>query len=61
MPSNSLDDCTGACASDSQCVAASYVGGKSSGYCYLKNKNTGANQNSNVDGRLTLIVLVGLC
>ena len=61
MPSNSLGECTGACASNSQCVAASYVGGKSPGHCYLKSKNNGATQNANVDGRFALTVLMDLC
>jgi hypothetical protein len=46
---DNLDDCTEACAAAPQCVAASYVGGKSAGQCYLKAKNNGASENSNVD------------
>jgi hypothetical protein len=46
---NSLEECTEACAAAAQCVAASYVGGKSAGQCYLKTKNNGATSNANVD------------
>ena len=47
----SLEACTNACASDTACVAASFVGGRGDGQCYLKNRNNGASVNSNVDGR----------
>lgn len=50
MYAASLDDCTQACADNAQCVAASFVGGKGSGHCYLKDKNGGAGINNNVDG-----------
>ena len=46
---DSLGDCTEACSAAPQCVAASYVGGKSAGQCYLKTKNNVASVNSNVD------------
>jgi hypothetical protein len=49
MSSNSLQDCTKACTNNNQCVAASYVGGKNAGTCYLKSSNKGTTTNSNVD------------
>lgn len=51
MSAASLDDCNQACANNAQCVAASFVGGKGAGQCYLKNENDGAVANSNVDGQ----------
>lgn len=53
MNAPSLQVCTETCANDPQCVAASYVGGKGAGHCYLKNSNNGANTNDNVDGTYT--------
>jgi hypothetical protein len=50
--SETLQDCAGACAANEQCVAASFVGGRGSGRCYLKGTNNGANINDNVDGML---------
>ncbi|KAF3009848.1 hypothetical protein E8E13_010523 [Curvularia kusanoi] len=52
LPSQSTDsfeDCAKACANNSQCVAASFVGGKGAGTCYLKSSNNGPTINSNVD------------
>ncbi|KZM22124.1 hypothetical protein ST47_g6710 [Ascochyta rabiei] len=49
MEASSLQVCTQACADNSQCVAASYVGGKGAGHCYLKDKNDGVSNNDNVD------------
>jgi hypothetical protein len=59
--SQSLDECNNFCAADSQCAAASYTGGTSSGYCYLKYNYGGLNQNSNVDGKFALNIFIGLC
>ena len=49
----SLQACTQACAGDAQCVAASFVGGKGAGTCYLKNTKNGGSSNDNVDGKWT--------
>lgn len=46
----SLEGCTQACAGDAQCVAASFVGGKGDGRCYLKNTKNGGSVNDGVDG-----------
>jgi hypothetical protein len=54
MYAASLRACTKACVDNDQCVAASFVGGQGDGQCYLKNKNNGANPNSNVDGEFRL-------
>lgn len=51
MYAASLQVCAQACADNTLCVAASYVGGSGAGHCYLKDKNNGANTNDNVDGR----------
>ena len=45
-----LEACTKACAGDAQCVAASFVGGKGAGTCYLKNTKNGGSTNDGVDG-----------
>lgn len=50
--SETLQDCAGACAANEQCVAASFVGGKGTGRCYLKSTKNGANMNDSVDGML---------
>ena len=47
----SLEACTQACADDAQCVAASFVGGKRDGTCYLKNTKNGDSANDGVDGK----------
>ena len=47
----SLQACTQACAADKQCAAASFVGGKVAGTCYLKETKSGASINDNVNGR----------
>lgn len=49
MSTDSLQTCAKACTDNSQCVAASYVGGKGAGTCYLKSTNNGASSNGNVD------------
>lgn len=54
MYAASLRACTKSCVDNDQCVAASFVGGQRDGQCYLKNKNNGANPNSNVDGEFCL-------
>ena len=46
-----LQACTQACAGDAQCVAASFVGGKGAGTCYLKSTKNGGSSNDNVDGK----------
>ena len=46
----SLQACTQACAGDAQCVAASFVGGKRDGTCYLKSTKNGGSSNDGVDG-----------
>jgi hypothetical protein len=46
----SLQECTQACASNADCVAASFTGGKGPGYCYLKSQKNGASNNDYVDG-----------
>lgn len=38
-----------ACSDNADCVAASFTGGESDGYCYLKSKNNGATRNDNVN------------
>ncbi|RYO66222.1 hypothetical protein AA0116_g2972 [Alternaria tenuissima] len=45
----SLEACTQACAGDTQCLAASFVGGKGDGRCYLKNTKNGGSVNDGVD------------
>lgn len=50
MGSDSLQSCNKACADNAQCVAASYVGGKGTGHCYLKDKNNGASGSDSVNG-----------
>lgn len=49
MWAESLPMCAQACADNSQCVAASYVGGKGAGICHLKDKNNGAGASENAD------------
>ncbi|KAI4649869.1 uncharacterized protein J4E79_009715 [Alternaria viburni] len=44
-----LQACTQACAGDAQCVAASFVGGKRDGTCYLKSTKNGGSSNDGVD------------
>ena len=46
----SLEACTQACAANSLCAAASYVGGKRDGRCHPKGIKNGASLNSNVEG-----------
>ena len=46
----SLEACTQACADNVECVAASFVGGKGDGRCYLKNTKNGGSANDGVDG-----------
>ena len=46
----SLQECTQACASSADCMAASFTGGKEPGYCYLKSQKNEASNNDNVDG-----------
>lgn len=46
----SLQACTQTCAADTKCVAASFVGGKGSGRCYLKSAKNNADFNDNVNG-----------
>lgn len=47
---SSFQACTQACAVSTECVAASFVGGKGAGTCYLKSMKNNGNVNSNVDG-----------
>lgn len=51
MYAESLEACTKFCASNTECVAASFVGGKGAGYCYLKGTKNGASFNDNVNGK----------
>jgi hypothetical protein len=37
------------CAANAECAAASFVGGKGAGHCYLKGTKSGASFNENVD------------
>ncbi|EUC40266.1 hypothetical protein COCMIDRAFT_44479, partial [Bipolaris oryzae ATCC 44560] len=47
-----LEACSAACAANSECVAASFVGNSgSSGSCYLKSKNLGPVPDSRVNGK----------
>ena len=47
-----LEACSAACAANSECVAASFVGNSgSSGPCYLKSKNLGPVADSRVNGK----------
>jgi hypothetical protein len=46
----SLEACTQACADNAQCAAASFVGGKGAGRCYLKNTKNSGTENDGVDG-----------
>ena len=46
----SLKACTQACAANSQCAAASYVGGKRDDRCHPKGIKNGASLNNNVEG-----------
>lgn len=46
----SLQACTQVCASDAQCIVASFVGGKGSGRCYMKSQKNAATNNDGVDG-----------
>lgn len=48
----SLEACTQACAASTECVAASFVGGKGAGTCYLKSTKNNGNVNDNVNGTL---------
>lgn len=48
----SLEACTQACAADTQCAAASFVGGTGAGTCYLKGTKNGGSINDNVNGTL---------
>jgi hypothetical protein len=57
MNADSLEICTQACADNARCVAASFVGGKGAGHCYLKDGNNGAGVNNNVDGESTNALL----
>lgn len=52
LGASSLKVCTQTCAENADCVAASFVGGKGAGACYLKSTNNGASINDNVDGQL---------
>jgi hypothetical protein len=45
-----LEACTQACADNAQCAAASFVGGKCDGRCYLKNTRNGGSANDGADG-----------
>lgn len=47
-----LEACTQACAADTQCAAASFVGGTGAGTCYLKGVKNGGSINDNVNGTL---------
>lgn len=49
--SASLGVCTQSCASNAQCVAASFVGEKGAGQCFLKDAKNGGSGNDNVDGK----------
>lgn len=48
----SLEACTQACAASTECLAASFVGGKGAGTCYLKSLKNDGSVNDNVDGTL---------
>lgn len=54
MYAESLEACTQFCAGNKDCAAASYVGGKGAGHCYLKGTKNGANANDGVDGTLAV-------
>lgn len=45
-----LPACMQTCAVDSECVAASFVGGKGAGTCYLKSTKNNGSINDNVHG-----------
>ena len=47
-----LEACTQACAASTECVAASFVGGKGAGTCYLKSTRNNGDVNDNVNGIL---------
>lgn len=48
----SLGACTQTCAANTECVAASFVGGKGAGTCYLKSTKNSGNINDSVNGSL---------
>lgn len=50
----SLGACTRACAANTECVAASFVGGNGAGTCYLKSTKNNGNINDSVNGMLEL-------
>lgn len=50
---NSLKACTQACASNTRCVAASFVGGKDAGTCYLKGTKKPGNIDYKINGKLS--------
>ncbi|KAF2631446.1 hypothetical protein BU25DRAFT_407097 [Macroventuria anomochaeta] len=52
--SESLEACTQACATNTKCAAASFVGGKGAGPCYLKGTKNAASINDN--GNVVYIV-----
>jgi hypothetical protein len=46
----SLGACMQSCAANTECVAASFVGGKGAGTCYLKSTKNSGNINDSVNG-----------
>ncbi|KAF1929458.1 uncharacterized protein M421DRAFT_139247 [Didymella exigua CBS 183.55] len=50
LGASNFEACAQSCADNADCIAASFVGGKGSGACYLKSRNNGASTNDNVDG-----------
>jgi hypothetical protein len=46
----SLGACMQSCAANTECVAASFVGGKGAGICYLKSTKNSGNINDSVNG-----------
>lgn len=46
----SLGACMRTCAANTECVAASFVGGKGAGTCYLKSTKNSGNINDSVNG-----------
>lgn len=59
MYAESLEACTQFCAGNNECAAASYVGGKGAGHCYLKGTKNDANPNDGVDGTFEVLNFSG--
>ncbi|KAF2999426.1 hypothetical protein E8E13_007443 [Curvularia kusanoi] len=50
IPTNTIEACSQACLANPECVAASFVGGKLNGVCYMKRTKEAQTDTSSVDG-----------